>query len=216
MSSLMVVIDFHIHLASRDQYPWVRRLFSRFQETSGLDRVIGPDGLAQPEILDTLLEEARVDYGVLLAEYSPLSVGTITNEDVAEFCAKSRKLIPFCNINPHLVTDPAKELARCVLELGCQGLKLHPPHQHFYANDLRLYRLYAKAEELHIPVLIHTGSSVFKGSRIKYADPLFVDDVAVDFPRLQLVLAHAGRPLHADTAFFLVRRLRFVGKPPGK
>jgi len=215
-----MVVDFHIHITSRGgEYPWVQHLFSRFRETSGLDRVLGPDGLVRPELLERLLEEAGVDYGVILAEYSPLCVGTVTNEDVAEFCARTRRLIPFCNINPHLVTDPARELTRCVLELGCQGLKLHPPHQHFYANDRRLYRLYEKAEEFQIPVVIHTGSSVFKGSRVKYADPLFVDDVAVDFPDLPLILAHGGRGFWYEQAFFLAQMhenvyLEISGLPP--
>ncbi|MBI3988372.1 MAG: amidohydrolase, partial [candidate division NC10 bacterium] len=214
------MIDFHLHLASRErEYPWVRRWLSTFRETSGVERVLGPDGVAEPEAMERLLEEAGVDYGVILAEYSPICVGTVTNEYVAEFCAKSRRLIPFCNINPHLVTDPATELRRCVLDLGCQGLKLHPPHQHFYANDRRLYRLYATAEEFQIPVLIHTGSSVFKGSRVKYADPLFVDDVAVDFPDLPLVLAHGGRGFWYDQAFFLAQlhenvSLEISGLPP--
>ncbi len=67
--------------------------------------------------------------------------------------------------------------------------------------------------------MIHTGTSVFPGARNVYADPMPADDVAVDFPRLRLVLAHAGRPLHADTAFFLARRhpnvwLDLSGIPP--
>jgi predicted TIM-barrel fold metal-dependent hydrolase len=54
-------------------------------------------------------------------------------------------------------------------------------------DAIRLYPLYAKAQELGIPVMWHTGSSVFKGSRLKYGDPLYIDDVAVDFPELERV-----------------------------
>jgi hypothetical protein len=79
--------------------------------------------------------------------------------------------------------------------------------------------LYRAAEANGIPVMFHTGTSVFPGARNKYGDPMHVDDVAVDFPRLKILLAHGGRPLWMDTAFFLVRRHRNVyfdisGIPP--
>jgi len=66
---------------------------------------------------------------------------------------------------------------------------------------------------------VHTGTSVFPDARNKYGDPMYVDDVAVDFPRLKILLAHGGRPLWMDTAFFLVRRhpnvyLDISGIPP--
>jgi predicted TIM-barrel fold metal-dependent hydrolase len=70
-------------------------------------------------------------------------------------------------------------------------------------------------------VMIHTGTSVFPGARNRFADPMAADDVAVDFPRLSIVLAHAGRPLYMDTAVFLARRhpnvyLDLSGIPPRK
>jgi hypothetical protein len=69
--------------------------------------------------------------------------------------------------------------------------------------------------------MIHTGTSIFPGARNRYADPMAVDDVAVDFPRLSIVLAHAGRPLYMETAVFLARRhpnvhLDLSGIPPRK
>jgi len=69
--------------------------------------------------------------------------------------------------------------------------------------------------------MIHTGTSVFPGARNVHADPLPADDVAVDFPRLTLILAHAGRPLWSHVAFFLARRhpnvlLDLSGIPPRK
>lgn len=215
-----MVVDFHLHIGSKKLWPpWVVEWLFKFRETSGLDQVLDARGVMRPEALDKLLEQAGVEYGVVLAELSPITTGVVTNEFVAEFCAKSKRLIPFCNINPHLTANPARELGRCVNELGCRGLKLHPPHQHFYPNDRILYPLYAKAEELQIPILIHTGSSIFKGARLKYGDPLFLDDVAVDFPDLPLILAHAGRGFWHDQAFFLSQLhatiyLEISGLPP--
>lgn len=71
-------------------------------------------------------------------------------------------------------------------------------------------RIYEWAEGNRIPVTLHTGTSIFPRARIKYGDPLYLDDVATDFPRLKLVIAHGGRPINswANTCFFLLRRHR--------
>jgi predicted TIM-barrel fold metal-dependent hydrolase len=81
--------------------------------------------------------------------------------------------------------------------------------------------IYRAAEANGIPVMIHTGTSVFPGARNKFGDPIFCDDVAVDFPNLKILLAHGGRPLWMETAFFLIRRHKNVyldisGIPPSK
>jgi len=68
-----------------------------------------------------------------------------------------------------------------------------------------MYPVYAEAQEKRLPVLVHTGSSIFRGSKIKYADPIHLDEVASDFPELPLVMAHSGRGLWHDKAFFLSR-----------
>jgi predicted TIM-barrel fold metal-dependent hydrolase len=79
--------------------------------------------------------------------------------------------------------------------------------------------VYRIAEERGVPVMIHTGTSVFPGARNAYADPMPADDVGVDFPKLRVILAHAGRPLYGETAHFLIRRhpnflLDLSGIPP--
>ena len=67
--------------------------------------------------------------------------------------------------------------------------------------------------------MFHTGTSIFPGARNTYGDPIYVDDVAVDFPKMKILLAHGGRPLWMHTAFFLLRRhanvfLDISGIPP--
>jgi predicted TIM-barrel fold metal-dependent hydrolase len=81
--------------------------------------------------------------------------------------------------------------------------------------------LYERAQAAKIPVTIHTGTSVFPGARSRLGDPMDADDVAVDFPKLTILLAHGGRPLWMEAAFFLVRRhpnvyLELSGIPPSK
>jgi len=91
-------------------------------------------------------------------------------------------------------------------------MKIHPPHQLFAANAYAegklpaLRTIYKTAERLGMPVTIHTGTSVFPGARSKYGDPIALDDVAQDFPDLTILMAHGGRPLWCDTAFYLLRR----------
>ncbi len=111
-----------------------------------------------------------------------------------------------------------------IVRLGIKLIKIHPPHQLLYPNDYvngvkELEIIYRAAEANGIPIMVHTGTSIFPGARNKYGDPMYVDDVAVDFPKLKILLAHGGRPLWMDTAFFLVRRHRNVfldisGIPP--
>src|SRR5258708_13573530 len=103
-------------------------------------------------------------------------------------------------------------------------IKIHPPHQLLFPNDYlhgvkELEIIYRAAEANGVPVMFHTGTSIFHGARNKYGDPIHIDDVAVDFPKLKILLAHGGRPLWMETAFFLLRRhpniyLAISGIPP--
>jgi predicted TIM-barrel fold metal-dependent hydrolase len=97
------------------------------------------------------------------------------------------------------------------LQLKIRTIKIHPPHQLLFPNDYmngvkELELIYRAAEAHEIPVIFHTGTSIFAGARNRYGDPIYVDDVAVDFPKLKIILAHGGRPLWMKTAFFLMRR----------
>jgi hypothetical protein len=105
--------------------------------------------------------------------------------------------------------------------MGARGIKLYPSYNHFYPNESRMYPLYEMAQEAQLPILVHTGSSVFKGSKMKYADPLHLDEVATDFPDLVLLMAHGGRGIWYDRAFFLSRihanlYVEISGLPPKK
>jgi predicted TIM-barrel fold metal-dependent hydrolase len=198
----MPVIDFHLHITQieeyRDWFPnWARERYgddhvTRLQEVN-----------ESPESLLRFLDEQGVDYAVLLAENNPMVTGICPNERVAAFCQSSERLIPFANINPFTTFDAVEELDRCVNDQGFKGLKLYPTYQHFYPNDNRLFPLYGRAQDLGIPVMFHTGSSVFPNALLKYGDPLALDEVAVFFPHLVIIQAHSGRGFWYDRAFFL-------------
>src|SRR5262245_7587148 len=139
--------------------------------------------------------------------------------------ADPSRLIAFGSVHPRFSTDVAGDTAR-VIERGARALKVHPPHQQFRANAYQdalpsLADLYRVAQDAGVPVTIHTGTSVFPGARSRFGDPMDVDDVAIDFPKLTILLAHGGRPLWMEAAFFVVRRhpnvhLELSGIPPAK
>lgn len=212
-------IDFHIHVSRTEhEHPWVLEWTAAqggAEILEVIDRVVSPEGLRP------YLQAHGVDWAVALAEVNPITTGVTPNEFVAELCAQANaqpdpatgprgRLIPFASINPFMVADLAAELERLVTERGFRGLKAYPVYQHHYMNDPRLYPLYAKAQALGVPMLVHTGSSVFKGARIKYGDPLHLDDVAIDFPDLTIVMAHSGRPFWYEQAFWMARQHRNV------
>jgi predicted TIM-barrel fold metal-dependent hydrolase len=214
------IIDFHFHVTTASEYSeW----FIGWLEVYGGEATLAHlrQVLSSPQAILEYLDEQGVDYAVALAETNPLTTGTSPNERVAELCRSSDRLIPFANINPYVTADLAGELRHCVNDLGCRGLKLYPTYQHFYVNDARLYPLYDEAQRLSIPIMVHTGSSVFRGARLKYGDPLYVDDVVVDFPELTMIMAHSGRGFWYEAAFFMAQLHRNVymeitGLPPLK
>ncbi|MFH1125346.1 MAG: amidohydrolase family protein [Pseudomonadota bacterium] len=215
----MKIIDFHTHLLKRDRlHPTALNhvekvnpgFFARMEEFA-----------KDPEVFTAYLKSQGVTYAVVLPEYAPPTSAFVTTEEVIEYCHGRDMLLPFASLNPNTHPDMAAKLEYYVKECGVRGLKLLPSYQFFYPNDAILYPLYAKAQELKIPVIFHVGSSIFKGTRLKYCEPLFLDDVAVDFPDLNIVMAHSGRGFWYDQCFFLSRLHRNVymditGLPPQK
>ncbi|MDR2726879.1 MAG: amidohydrolase family protein [Deltaproteobacteria bacterium] len=198
------VVDFHVHLARYEPpSPSLNELMgSILGSTEHFTRFARM--YDDPANFLQLMRDEGVDYAVILAEYTPLTTGVASHERVREFCAGHKELIAFCTINPHDNPDPVRNLHRLHDE-GFRGIKLYPTYNHFHVNEARLYPVYAAAQELRMPVLIHTGTSVFKNARLKYGNPIFVDDVAVDFPDLTLVMAHGGRGAWYDEAMTVAR-----------
>ena len=214
-----LLIDFHTHLPRYEGLPestmeWFLTVYPSKESYRGLC-----DYFARPESLCAMLYKKGVDYAVLLAENNPVS-GVVSNEKVANFCAGHPELIPFCSFDPLHTTDMAGQL-RELATAGFKGVKLYPTYNFFYPNDPMMYPLYQTAEELGLPVMFHTGISVFKGSRLKYGDPIYYDDIAVDFPELTIVMSHGGRDCWYQTAMTLAKLHKNVyidiaGLPPQK
>jgi hypothetical protein len=124
----------------------------------------------------------------------------VRNDEIVEVAAANGDvLIPFGSVDPHR-PDALDEVRRLV-GLGVRGFKFHPNIQAFFPSDEAFYPLYAAIEEAGLPALFHTGHSGIGtglpgggGIRLKYSNPMLVDDVAVDFPELKIVLAHPSFP----------------------
>ncbi len=204
------VIDFHLHLIKYAQpSPSLTDLMeSHFPSPEAYAEFEAV--YSDPGAFVRLLKENGVDYGVVLSEYAPLTTGYATHEMVAEFCQGRKELIPFCSINPYLEPSPVHTLKDLILNKGFKGVKFYPTYNHFYPNDAKMYPLYAAIQELGVPALFHTGSSVFKNARLKYGNPIFFDDVALDFPDLKIIMAHGGRGPWYEEAMTMVRLHRNV------
>jgi uncharacterized protein len=172
------------------------------------------------------LDAAGVGSTVLIHCVSPevICFPSEVNAWVAQYCqAAPARLLPCGSLHPRQTQNIDAEMEN-LLRLGLRLIKIHPPHQLLFPNDYlnglrELEVIYRVAEANGIPVMFHTGTSVFPDARNKYGDPIYIDDVAVDFPKLKILLAHGGRPLWMNTAFFLLRRHKNVyldisGIPP--
>jgi uncharacterized protein len=126
----------------------------------------------------------------------------LTNDEILAFArANADIVIPFVSVNPMRGAPAVAEARRLVAAGGVRGLKLHPPLQEFFANDRAAYPVYEIFAEAKLPVLIHTGHSGIGtgmraggGIRLKYGNPMPIDDVAVDFPDMPIILAHPSFP----------------------
>lgn len=125
-----------------------------------------------------------------------------SNEDVAGIAAANDDiLIPFASIDPWKGRAGAREARRLVREFGVKGFKFHPIMQGFFPNDRSIYPLYEAIAEEGVVTLFHTGQTGVgsgmrggMGMRLKYANPMHLDDVAVDFPDMPIILAHPSFP----------------------
>jgi predicted TIM-barrel fold metal-dependent hydrolase len=126
----------------------------------------------------------------------------ITNEEIAELAHKhSDVAIPFASVDPHRGPEGVLLAKKLINEYGVKGFKFHPSVQEFSPNDRIAYPLYEVIAEAKLPALFHSGQTGVGagtrgggGIRLKYSNPILLDDVAVDFPDMPIVIAHPSFP----------------------
>ena len=204
--------DVHIHIQPREMmHPHALRTLDM--------------GRGDPDVVAAVMD----DPGALVAHLDREGIGRVGvinyvapgvmgfTAEVNAWAARYRKgaggrVIAFGGIHPPACKDVRAEMRQIIDELRLDGLKLHPPHQELAPDAYRtgacpeLATIYGMCQEAGLPVMFHTGTSIFPGARSRLGDPLALDDVAVDFPELRIIMAHGGRPFWHEQAFFLLRR----------
>lgn len=130
----------------------------------------------------------------------------LSSEEIAERCAEHADvLIPFGSVDPHRGQDAVRQARRLVEDYGVRGFKFHPSLQAFAPDDPAFRPLWEKLEELGVPSLFHTGQNGIgaglpggRGIKLRYSQPLLLDDVAADFPGLTIILAHPSVPWQGE------------------
>ncbi|HVG24639.1 MAG TPA: amidohydrolase family protein [Thermoanaerobaculia bacterium] len=216
-----MIFDVHIHVQ-----PWHMVKPEALALIDDAAHADAKEILSSPENVLRYLDAEGVERACCINYVSPDVMGfrREVNDWIADFTKDHRdRLIPVGSVNPLHEMNVRDEIRR-VLDLGIGMIKIHPPHQLFTPNAYRgelwqLSEIYRECEGRGVPVMFHTGTSIFPRARNVFADPMPIDDVAIDFPNLNIILAHAGRPLYGETAFFLARRhpnvnLDISGIPP--
>jgi predicted TIM-barrel fold metal-dependent hydrolase len=218
------VSDVHIHIQPwRQLTPAARDTMMRGKEEHFEFLLALMD---DPKMLLRVMDEQRIARVGMVNYPSQDLMGfdDSTNEFAARYAeAAPDRLLPYGGVHPRFTKNAARDVEH-LAEIGTRVLKIHPPHQKIAANAYTdgltaLGDIYATCERIGMPVMIHTGTSIFPGARSKYGNPMEIDDVAIDFPDLRIIMAHGGRPLYMAEAFFVLRRHKHVwldlsGIPP--
>lgn len=234
----MPIIDVHIHVGHRHE--WTDLAKRVWMDTGPyVPRIFDGRGNQLPQQYGDTIKDEGVWGGILIPEYSPETAGVMPFERALEINTVHPELIPVAFLNPNYHRNPTEAQPELItlakndlshsavlleafeqqLRMGAKGLKIHPIHGYFFANDQVLYPVYEKCEKEGLPVLFHAGTSLFKGSKMRYSDPYTFDDVINDFPDMKVILCHGGRGFWYHIAEFMVKNFKNVyidisGLPP--
>ena len=209
-------VDLHVHLPIAD---WLDGSLGPYREPA--------ERYFRSRIREKSADEIAVEYaqegvfGILLGWDAETATGRppLRNEVVSAVVRRHpRRFAFFAGIDPWKGQAAVEELERAVKELGAIGAKFHPSMQDFYPSDERHFPLWAKASELGVPCLFHTGTSGIgagtaggQGIRLDPSRPIHLDAVAARFPELTIIAAHFGWPWHLELiAMALHKRNLFI------
>jgi predicted TIM-barrel fold metal-dependent hydrolase len=194
----LVAIDVHTHAwksaLAVDAAP------TETQEAMGRYFRYQPQHATVPEMAE-MYRKLKMAFVVFSVD-SPKEPRKITNEEIAELAHKNSDVaIPFASVSPHRGKEGVEMAKRLIRDYKVKGFKFHPSVQDFFPNDRMAYPLYEVIAEAKLPALFHTGQTGVGagtpgggGIRLKYSNPMLLDDVAADFPDMPIVLAHPSFP----------------------
>lgn len=158
------------------------------------------------------LAEGVVDKAIVTGFHFPNTLGITTPNDwLAETANRYPDKLAWCCIVDPTDTGAADEVERCV-KMGAIGIsEISPCYGGYYINDPRCYNVWAKAEELGIPITVHAGPVVQPTSRMVYGEVKLVDEVALAFPKLKIVICHLGSPYYEEASFLIQKNENVFG-----
>ena len=195
----LIAIDVHTHAEVSCRQP-TDDVWQEYEDAASKYFKAGK----RPTIPETIAYYRELKIGlVMFTVDSEHEIGSrrIPNEEILEAAhANSDMMVAFASIDPHKGRFGAREARRLIAD-GVRGFKFHPTCQGFFPNDRMAYKLYEVIAENKLPAIFHSGHSGIGtgmrgggGMRLKYSNPIHVDDVAVDFPDLKIIIAHPSWP----------------------
>ncbi|MEK3795649.1 amidohydrolase family protein [Paenibacillus sp. FSL R7-0204] len=227
MKSDLVIVDTHAHFAVKENKSLELSLAAAgtvpdykkqkgFDDLEYLKKMVGAGGdgfVDENNMLEDYLacmdeNQIAMSWVHQLSFEDVYGYEVLSNEKIAEAVrAHPDKLRGFASVNPYKGKEALAELDYAIKTLGMQGFKLNPnDYGGFVLNDRDLlYPLYERCSELGVPVSVHTGITPGSIFRMKHNYPILLDDVAVDFPDLTLIVEHMGHPWN-DLCYYMVGR----------
>ena len=190
----LAAFDVHVHLEAANENTATDAAAKKYFGDSGAAR--------EGNALADYYRSRKIAFVVFAVDERLTGRTRVTNEQVIQFAEQNSDVaIPFASIDPSRGAGGVLEAKRLVSECRVRGLKLHPPVQKFIPSDPLAYPLYEVFAEARLPVIFHTGHSGLGtgmpgggGVRLKYGHPMPIDDVAVDFPTMPIIMAHPSFP----------------------
>jgi len=190
----LIAIDTHVHIEPEPTGNAAEEAARKYFGNTGVS--YGRDELAE------YYRSRKIGCVVFSVDERLTGRPQVPNDDVVTFAAENSDIVmAFASVDPMRGAEAVKEARRLISNGGIRGFKLHPPLQQFHANDKAAYPFYEVIAEAKLPVIFHTGHSGIGtgmrgggGVRLKYGNPMDIDDVAVDFPDMPIIMAHPSFP----------------------
>ena len=196
----LIAIDVHVHAEVSCRNP-VDEVWKEYEDAA----TTYFKAAKRPTIAETVAYYRERKLGLVMFTVDmehELGSRRIPNEEIAEAArANSDMMLAFASIDPHKGKLGAREARALIKDQGIRGFKFHPTVQGFFPNDRMAYKLYEVIAEHKLPAIFHSGHSGIGtgmpgggGLRLKYSNPIYVDDVAADFPDMKVIIAHPSWP----------------------
>jgi uncharacterized protein len=188
------MIDCHTHLWRVGAH-----IGPRFLEAARRSWGATPEAMDVPPERHTAAMQG-LEAAIVLGFHAPHVEVCVPNDYLADYCRSAPgRWYGFASVNP-VEPEARAELERAHQDLKLPGLKLGPIYQDYDPTDPRAFPVFEYAEQQGIPVLIHQATTFPSHARLKYSLPILLDEVAIRFPKLKMVMAHIGHPWEAECA----------------